>query len=481
MRAGLCVRVGVAVAGFWGATVIGVTAQETPRDTTDTENPLPQGAPGMIADVPDNRVDIGGYGSFRYELNDSDELSSGMTLRRLVVTTDARLAGRLQVYSEIEFERLSEIEVERRVERAAGGLEFEQELEGTNGSEIALEQAWAQFLFSPAFAVRFGAVLPPVGRYNLLHDDNLWNFPRRPLADRGAQVLPIQAAWTEMGLGIVGETFLGESGRLSYEAYLLNGVQLDFAIEEKVVTRVPKRNKLLLEAVVSPTSGPFDGSTTANAVSGRLAFSPALGSEYAISGYTGEYTPNFLDVDENLSTIGFDGRQKLGSFYLEGEFLYTRYSGIDNVLEDFARVAVDQATETESDETAALESEIEIELTGLSDRRYGFWLDAGRPIPLRRGFLGLESAVLIPVVRYEHVWIDRDLDEFGFAGGTVTEVGRVDREQGRLSAGFAFRPVPQAVVHLTYERNDAATGGLIDPGVGGESTNALTFGVAIGF
>ncbi|RMH21760.1 MAG: hypothetical protein D6701_02065, partial [Gemmatimonadetes bacterium] len=129
------------------------------------------------------RLDIGGYGSFRYELNGNDDIASSMTLRRFVVTSDARWGWRLRVYSEIEYERLSEIEVERGVERDAGGLEFEQELEGTNGSEIAIEQAWAQFNLTPDFGIRFGAVLPPVGRFNINHDDNVWNFPRRPLID----------------------------------------------------------------------------------------------------------------------------------------------------------------------------------------------------------------------------------------------------------------------------------------------------------
>ncbi|HET6567644.1 MAG TPA: hypothetical protein VFG50_06745 [Rhodothermales bacterium] len=431
------------------------------------------------------RVDLGGYGSFRLDGNTGEDAAPSFTLRRFVVTTDARIGGRFQAYSEVEYERLGEIEVERGVERTAGGLEFEQELEGTNGSEIALEQAWVQYNLSRRLGLRFGAVLPPVGRFNLQHDDNLWNFPRRPLIDRAAQVLPASAAWTEMGLGFAGAANFGETGRLAYQAYLLTGTTLDFAIEQKVQTRDPQRNKLELEAVVSPTQGALDGSNAADAVAGRLEISPVLGSEYGLSAYFGRYTPEYLDLNESLTTLGLDGRQRVGPFYLEGEFLYSRYAGVDNVLQHFAQAAVTHAAETTSAEAADLESEIEIELTGLADRRYGFWLDLGYPIPLAPGTLGLADATLTPVVRYERVWLDDSVSELDFAAGAITELEQENVEQDRLSVGVAFRPIPQGVFHLTFARSNPIKGSLIDPVVdedaSGEAVNTITFGVAVGF
>lgn len=454
------------------------SAAATPDAASADSSQPPRGGIGFQAG--DFTADLGGYGSFRYESSDSEDVAASFTLRRLVITTDARYRDRLRMYTEIEYERLSEIEVERGVEAEEGGLEFEQELEGANGGEIALEQAWAQFNFSPAFGVRFGAVLPPVGRFNLQHDDNLWNFPRRPLIDRQARVLPAAAAWTEMGLGIVGEVMAGEVP-ITYEAYVMNGVELDFAIEEKVQTRDPSRNKLLLEAVVSPAAGAFDGSNTADALAGRLAVSPALGSEVAISAYAGDYTPDYLGADASIRTIGLDGRQRIGPIVLEGEFLYTSFGDLEDVLTDFAATALDHATETEADETATLESEIEIAVTGVSDTRAGFWIDAGWPIALDRGVWGLDAATLTPVVRYERAWYDGNLEAFDFAAGAVSELDMADRRQSRISAGLAFRPVPQAVFHLVYERNDALEGALIDPAVVEGETNGVVFGMAVGF
>lgn len=462
-----------------------VSAEDTAGAEPERPGPEPADPDAGVEGLPAQQlggatVDLGGYGSFRYSASDGEGVANSITLRRLVITTDARFGDRLQVFSEVEYERLSEIEVERGVEvEEGGGLEFEQEVEGTNASEIAIEQAWAQFDFSRAVGLRFGAVLAPVGRFNLNHDDNLWNFPRRPLIDRQASVLPSPAAWPEMGLGLVGETRLGGGATLSYQAYALNGVELDFAIEEKVVTSSEGADEVVLEAVVSPTLGAFDGSNTTDAFSGRLALSPALGSEYAVSGYVGDYTPSFLEEEATISTLGLDGRQRVGPLDLEGEFLYTHYSNLEAVLTDFARTAVNHKSEAEAPE---LKTEVETVLQGLSENRYGFWVNAGWPIALAPGFMGLENAVLTPTVRYERVWFEENLESFDFADGAVVSRTLNDREQERLSVGFAFRPVTEAVFHFTYERNHALDGALIAPAVEeGDDANAFTFGMAFGF
>ena len=428
------------------------------------------------------RVDVGGYGSFRLEGSDAPEGEPAFTLRRFVVTTDAHLGGRLQVYAEVELERFGELELERGVEREAGGVKVEQELEGTGGSELALEQAWAEYRLTPGLGVRFGAVLPPVGRFNTRHDDNLWDVPRRPLIERQAQVLPGQAAWTEMGLGVVGAREAG-GVRLEYEGYLLTGTTLDVALEEVAQTRVPQRSKLELEAVVRPTSGAMDGSNAADAVAGRLGVSPALGSELGVSGYYGRYTPEWLDAEESMWTLGVDGRQKLGPLEAEGELLYTRYGGVERVTEAFAAAVVEHAVETSAVEAAQLETELAVALEDLARSRYGFWVDLGWPIPLRPGALGLRDATLRPVVRYERAWLEGSVEALEFTGGRITARELADRAQERLTLGLAFRPLPQAVVQLAYDRSHALRGELIEPSLeeGAGVVNRFTLGLAVGF
>ena len=59
--------------------------------------------------------------------------------------------------------------------------------------------------------MRTGGVLVPVGRFNINHDDNRWDLPRRSLIDRGVPVLPSTAAWDELGAGFNGDIPLSDS------------------------------------------------------------------------------------------------------------------------------------------------------------------------------------------------------------------------------------------------------------------------------
>ena len=119
------------------------------------------------------RVKIGGYGSVRFEGNSLNKLADTFTFRRFVLTTDAQIAPRLRFYTELEFERFRKLELERSVDRAGAGLLVQQAIGGTNDSEIALEQAWLQYDLTDWLSLRGGAVLVPLGRFNLHHDDNL--------------------------------------------------------------------------------------------------------------------------------------------------------------------------------------------------------------------------------------------------------------------------------------------------------------------
>ena len=169
----------------------------------DKDRPAPQ-TPGVrtgSVEVSDT-VTVGGYGSLRYEANTLDKPKpSGFDFRRFVLTADATPNDRLQAYVEIEFERLAEIEVERGVDALDEGVAFEEELEGGNGGEISMEQMWGQFKFGDPFSVRLGQILAPLGRFNINHDDDRWDIPRRSLVDRNVPVLPVRAAWTELGIG----------------------------------------------------------------------------------------------------------------------------------------------------------------------------------------------------------------------------------------------------------------------------------------
>ncbi|RMG55686.1 MAG: hypothetical protein D6723_02230 [Acidobacteria bacterium] len=462
-------------------------------------------------DLSSHVVHIGGYGSLRFEANNIDLGTPLGTLprvrrgfhsfdfRRFVLTTDITPADRLRIHSEIEFERLGKIEIERtaipenRGQRHRSGTRFIQGIEGQSGSEIKIEQAWLQYdIASDQFGLRAGIVLPPLGRFNLLHDDDYWDIPRRTLVDRDAPVLPAETAWSELGAGILGTIPLS-GGFIKYQAYIVNGVTLDFT-NEVIASLRQGRNLLEIEPEIFFDSGPVNGSNTADAATWRLALSPRIGSEIAFSGYHGRYTPDYLNVRENINSFGIDGKLTLGSFEAEGEFIYTDYGRMQRVLDDLARQLVDVGAETSGDETEELESEAEAEFKGpLTNQRYGFWIDLKyrwRPRWLRESFLGrgFEDPQLIPIVRYERVWFNDLVRELRFADGIITNLTLEDISQDRLTIGLTYRPIPSIPISLAYEHNHRRKGRvLVYPDILGSgrlsdrSFDTILFGIAFGF
>jgi hypothetical protein len=437
-----------------------------------------------------DRVKLGAYGSFRYEMQSLEDQRSTFTFRRFVLTTDANIAPRLRGYLELEFERFRKLELEKSIEPAEGGLHAEQTVEGTSDSEIALEQAWLQYDVEDWLKFRGGGVLVPVGRFNINHDDNRWDLPRRSLVDRGVPVLPVASAWDELGVGFLGNVPLGRRGMLDYQAYVVNGAALDFEFEQIAATRTPKRDKTVVEVELEPATGTFGSDVKdAKAFTGRLNLSPWLGHEIAASGYYGQYTPDFLG-EETLWSAALDGRTGFGPLELEGQYVFTRFDGVVSVARQLARVARDQAAESADPD---LETEVEFELTNLARTKQGYWLE-GRyrfwPAFLSDTFLGrrFDNPQLIAVLRGEQVWLGDQIEEAEFAGGRLTVFETDDRYVNRITAGLAYRPVPLVVFQLAYEFTKTNSGkslagvtNYLPAAPGEDHSHGVLLGAAFGF
>jgi len=407
-----------------------------------------------------DRVKLGGYGSIRYEASNLDEARSTFTFRRFVLTADADIAPRLRAYMELEFERFRKLELEKSLGAEEGGIAAEQTVEGTNDSEISFEQAWLQYDIEDWLKFRGGAVLVPLGRFNLNHDDNRWDLPRRSLVDRGVSVLPVPAAWDELGVGFLGEVPTGKQGLLNYQAYVVNGVTLGSEFEQVARTRGPDPGEQEIEIEITPETGTFGSDVkNAKALTGRLAWSPSLGHEVGASGYWGQYTPDFL-AREDLWSLGLDGKSGFGPFEVEGQYIFTRFEGINSVARRLADVAV---TKEQGIEGPDLESVVKFELANVARNRQGYWLDLRYrfwPTVLSDTFLGrhFDNPQLVAVLRGEQVWLDNRLTEMDFSQGVLTAFETEDRRVDRLTAGLAYRPVPLVVFHLAYEYTQTNSG-----------------------
>jgi hypothetical protein len=440
------------------------------------------GRPSWLSDFK-----IGGYGSTRFETSDLRDSHNTFTFRRFVLTGDATIGERLRSVVEIEFERLNELEVERRQPIEGGVRGFSNSIEGSDGSAISLEQAWMQFSLTDAAKFRAGMLLVPLGRFNINHDDNRWDLPRRSLIDRGVSVLPAQAAWSEVGMGFVGDIPAGDAGKLSYEAYVMNGVTLDATIE----TVARASGELEAEVEIRPRRGTANldfKNDKAGAL--RLAWSPTLGTEFAVSGYGGRYTPSFLP-SETLWAVGVDGKVVLGAgFEVEGEYLRARYEGIRQVARGLALRLVEQKLETG---TAPLGATVEFELAGLAETKQGYWLDLRYrffPDFLRNSILArrLDNPQFIATTRIEQVWLDGLVKEIGFSGGALNTFDAENRFVNRLTVGLAYRPVPLVVLQAAYEhtwtnrgKSLSAVTNFIPARATEDTANTFLLGAAFGF
>lgn len=122
-----------------------------------------------------NPLSIGGYGEMYYthqEHSGADETE----VYRFVPYIGYKFSDTIILNSEIEFEH--------------------------GGAEIAIEQLYLDFLINPAFNVRLGQQVVPMGLINQNHEPVLYNTVKRP--DVENYLIP--STWHENGLTVYGKT-----------------------------------------------------------------------------------------------------------------------------------------------------------------------------------------------------------------------------------------------------------------------------------
>ena len=258
------------------------------------------------------RFEVGGYVSSRVESSDAAG-RSGIQLRRLVGEAEANL-GRFHGEMELELEG-----------RGASGVRVDER-------ELEVEQAWGAYQASPALSIRFGLLLPPVGRLNARNEDYLWDYPRRPLIDRAVPVLPARAAWRALGAGLAGRKPLPGGARLELEAYALGASAREMTIARDGATSVPV-------ARIEPGESPVERGGLAGGAAWRAALATRAGSELAFSGHVGRYVSGNVAAGARAVTLALDGVHRAAGLIVEGEVMYARYGRLEEALEGLAREA----------------------------------------------------------------------------------------------------------------------------------------------
>lgn len=271
-------------------------------------------------------------------------------------------------------------------------IEFED-----GGEEATVELAQVDVRFASAFSTRAGILLLPLGRFNLAHD-----APRNEMVTRPAEAEALLGvALAQPGLGAFGRFDRPTGARFTYEAYAVTGYHDGVIADSPEGTRLPagRRN--------------FEDANALPAVVGRIEWSPNRVAALGVSGYHGAYNvyrADGLDVDERRDVA-------VGVLDLEAPLGPVHWSG----------------------EVALVRVEAPPTLPGLFAERQA-------------------GAYLMGVWRFGEGWI-RSMPGSAFTLAARVEAVDFDRELAgdsmrALAMGLNFRPVPETVLKLGFERGE---------------------------
>jgi hypothetical protein len=228
----------------------------------------------------ETRVPVAGYMDFHVNKQSGDAFRPDF--HRFVLLFGHSFSDRIKFWSELEVEHAL----------VEGGEE---------SGEVAVEQAFLDFLITPKFNVRAGMMLTPVGIVNERHEPPSFNGVERPFVE----TIIIPTTWRELGFGFTGDLGMG----FRYRTYLTSALNARFFNAEFGIAE-------------GKTSG-FDASMRNPATVGRLEYAGirrlTLGTSL-YSGLAGFDTPG---VSPRVTIYNFDGRYSFNRFDFRGLFANT--------------------------------------------------------------------------------------------------------------------------------------------------------------
>lgn len=271
-------------------------------------------------------------------------------------------------------------------------LEFEE-----GGEEVTVELAQVDIRFTRAFNTRAGVLLLPLGRFNLAHD-----APRNEMVTRPAEAEALLGvALAQPGLGAFGRFDRPGGARFTYEAYAVTGYHDGLIADSPEGTRLAAGRKNFEDRNASP------------GLVARIEWSPNAKAGFGLSGYRGAYNvyrADGLAVDQrrDVSVAVLDLEAPTGPIQWSGE-------------------------------VATVHVELPPTLPGLfASRQAGAYLVGAWRFGEGR-IAGMPGSSFTLAARGEAVDFDRDL-----AGDSMRAI----------ALGLNFRPVPETVIKLGYERGE---------------------------
>ncbi len=343
---------------------------------------------GGIAD----RVSVHGYGELHFNLPTDGRSDGEFDNHRYVLGVHAKLADWIHLNVEIDFEH------------AAQELEF--------------EFGYLDFLIDPAYNVRAGVMLAPIGFLNEFHEPPLFWTVERP--DFQKRIIP--TTWNLSGVGVFGSPVEG----VNYRLYITNSLDS---------TGVDAGGFRASDGIRKGRLFPDEAVFEDFAVSGRVELTKLLkGLQVGASFFTGNTTQN---------AIGPGGNTTL----LEADVKY-RYKWLDTNA-SIAHINIDDAAAIN---TAAGSTDIP---SGI----FGWNVQAGVHVPQLLGWSTTHD--VIPFLLYEFTDTQNEMP-VGFAADLA-------QEKKITTVGIAYLPIPEVALKMDFQHISRGDG---------DSSDQLNFGMA---
>lgn len=208
---------------IWGllASFHTISAQETQEKSKSDKSSAEEYTKFRFGGYGEMVANFKDYGTNRFtgiDNGNTKEHRNTVAIPRFVLALDYKFNSKWILGAEIEFEA-GGVGIETELENSENG-EYETEME--KGGEVALEQFHITRLILPAFNVRAGHLIVPMGLTNAHHEPINFFGTSRP---EGETTL-IPSTWHETGIEFFG-SFGKKYGRFDYQALIVAGLNAD--------------------------------------------------------------------------------------------------------------------------------------------------------------------------------------------------------------------------------------------------------------
>lgn len=346
---------------------------------------------GAIASASDTT--IGGYGEIAYNGYVHDASRNQADLKRFVLSFGHRFNDRLSLQSEVE------------IEHAVASS-------GDNG-EVAIEQAYLNYAFTPSVNVKAGLFLMPFGFINRNHEPPVFYGVERNEVE--TRIIP--STWREGGVSIWGDTSFG----LAYDVGVTTG--FDVAKFDDAGAPLAAAHQELQLAKAASLS--YYASLEYKGIPGLLVGGAIFhgGDLHSNADFKADPAlPDFSGIKSNVTLWDVHGRWQHNGLDLQALYARGTYSNakaLDSVL-----LAYNAANGTDR--------------PVVPRSFYGWLVQGAYTIPLGG------DVSIAPFVRYEKFDTQASLPL-----GLIADPENRDRV---LTGGFSFKPFDQVVVKVDYQK-----------------------------